>query len=382
MRAAFGHEVRQKISFIIKRNVAGQLAAIAEQVVYTSFSLIVFIIAVTKYDLNVSAQNLGLIALSNLPVPFQSIQMGWRKSTETNIWLGSRFFSITLSLITTVSLASYAALNNTEINPPIIAIFITSGIIAVWSNGIRWIYIKKANFLLLLYASFTSLLALLFLELSSLISGSLSLFVSALLAKLIFTLLLLNHSTRHGWLTLLSQPEDFSFDSRSAILATSRFFRTNGIFTIITIISPSSAISGRLIQQAISLCRVIQNPLANYAFFHKKTSYHSTILIQISLGTIVAIGILIGSQFLGISSPPILSFLAVFCATLGFVGLFVLRQANEKNLGIASESLSALLFLLLAITLTNSHGYIIGIILSEGILFFAGLLVLYRMRNI
>ncbi len=365
----------------ISTSAIGRLTAVLEQVIYTGFALFVFVLAIAQYATEKSAANLALIAILNLPVPFHAIQIGWQSEAEKSFWLGSMPLQFVLYLVTAGSLCGYMLSVDLSLDGLTLAGIALAAFVAVWSNGLRWIMIKRGAFHVLIAINLASLATVISIEFFSIFSGFLSLFYSVVVAKAVFTIALIAESKIKGGLTFAGGDEGTHFDLDVAILALSRFMRTNGVFTIMTVFAPSAAIVGRLVQQAIAICRVFQNPLANFTFFHERSYFKAMIRMQIVFGIGAAALFFIVSTWYDGEVPPLLGSLAVLCATLGFIGIFVMRHQGRKQLGIVFETMAAAAFLGAVLLAYESQGFIIGLILSEVLLFAGGLWALKTRRD-
>ena len=359
-----------------RKTILGQLIAVSEQVLYTSVSLLILVIALTQYTPDKSAANLALTAFLNLPVPFHAIQLGWQRQEERGFWLGSKPMQIGLYSATFLSMIAYGLLVVAQFDISFIGLVILAAFVAVWSNGARWVLIKRGDFLFLLLASLATLTAIIALQFWSLFSGFLDLFCSLVLAKLIFTFALLFRAKLLRSVSQNAYPIENGFDPEVAALAFSRFMRTNGIFIIMTAVAPTAALVGRLVQQAIAICRVVQNPLANFVFFHRAALSQMVLVFQLLLGICAALVFYFVSDWFDGDLPKILGSLSVFCASLGFIGTFILRSEGKRKTAVVVEASAATIFLSLAVFYSQADGFIIGLIASELLLFAAGIFIL------
>ncbi|MEH6714988.1 hypothetical protein [Parasphingorhabdus flavimaris] len=360
---------------MLEKYVSERMIVVFEQIAYTGFSLLVLAVTLYRYDPEVSAFNLGLVALLNFPVPFHAIQLGWRSEIEDSIWFGSGATQTVLLLMTITSMLVFSYASSLPINISTVILMILGGVAAVWSNGIRWIFIKLGKFPMLACSSLALLPMFLALEYLSPFPDSISIFASVVITKACFTLILFWRAIAEKAMTLAGPFKGRSVDFITAMLAFARFIRTNGVFTIVAIFSPNAAIAGRIVQQAISFCRVFQNPLANHTFFHQRTFFGAAIKIQILFGTVSAVIFLFAGLFLFGNINPVIGGLAVFCSTLGFVGSFVLRYRESKGISVFVETTAAIVFLFTALFFADQDGFLIGIIISECLLFVAGAMV-------
>lgn len=353
----------------------GSIFAIIEQFTYTLLSLLVFIVLVSRYETSVAANTLSLIAILNIVVPFHAILIGWNKHVNEDIWLGSKSLQVILIIIVALSSILYVYGSDQQLGRYSVLPFLLAAVVAVWVSGTRWILIKKAKFALSGALNIASTAIFLGSVYYFSFDNAVGVFFAFVASKSTYLLALL-YLRLVGNLEVSSSGQPQRLQTVTLLLAFFRFLRSNGVFVIVSLISSEAAIFGRAIQMGIGISRVFQNPIANFVYFHWRAGLNLSLITQTAFGTLVAISIYAYAVTTGITSIPLLSAISVLSGTAGFIGIFLMRVNNTRFIAVVFEALSAIIFLLAVIILPTPTGYAIGIIISQSVLFLAGVLVI------